>query len=295
MHIGIDTSCYTTSVAAVLDNEVVFDERIMLEVPKGRKGLRQSEAVFLHTRNLAGLFDKAILENVQSVSVSSRPRNVEGSYMPVFMSGLSAGKVAAAVLRCKYNEFSHQQGHIMSGLYSADALKWRRKPFLVMHISGGTTELLLVDDEKIDIVGKTLDISAGQLIDRVGVHLGMDFPCGIHMQDIAQNRTKEISLPVSVKGLDINFSGAETHAIKMKESYANIAGAVLDCIGKSLLQVIQNAQEKFDIQKVLMVGGVAANLQIRELITKEVMGVKFASPELSSDNSVGIALLGSGI
>lgn len=295
MHIGIDTSCYTTSVAAVSDGKIVFDERVMLKVPKGSRGLRQSDAVFMHTRNLADIFEKVSLENVKSVSVSSKPRNVEGSYMPVFMSGVSAGKVAAAALGCKYSEFSHQQGHIMAGLYSADCLNWRRKPYLAMHISGGTTELLLVYGDKIDIVGKTLDISAGQLIDRVGVHLGMEFPCGMYMQEAAKKRTKDISLPVSVKGLDINFSGAETQAMKMSESLENIASALLGCIGESLAKVLQNAQRKFDVENVLMVGGVAANLQIRKLLSKKVKGISFASEKLSSDNAVGIALLGSGI
>ena len=293
MHLGIDTSCYTTSVAAVSDSKIVFDERIMLEVPEGKRGLRQSEAVFLHTKNLAAIFERLALSGVESVSVSSAPRNVKGSYMPVFMSGVSAAKVAAAALQCKYSEFSHQQGHIMAGLHSAHALDWRDAPFLAVHISGGTTELLLIDGDSIEIVGRTLDISAGQLIDRVGVGMGLKFPSGIYMQELAARKTAEVRLPVCVKGTDINFSGAEIQAMNMTESRENIAAAVFDCIGESLCRMINNTRDKFGAVNVLMVGGVAANTQIREKLQAELPDLKFAASSLSSDNAVGIALLGS--
>ncbi|NLB81725.1 MAG: hypothetical protein GX800_09000, partial [Clostridiaceae bacterium] len=203
MYIGIDTSCYTTSVATVDDSGIVLDERIMLYVEKGGKGLRQSDAVFLHVRNLPIIMDKCKLSGAKGISVAAYPRNVEHSYMPVFLPGVCAAKTLQSVLQCKYSEFSHQQGHIMAGLYSADVMHWIGKPFLALHISGGTTEMLLVKGDKLEditIVGKTLDISAGQLIDRVGVKLGLRFPCGKELEQLAQNKEKAITLPISVKG-----------------------------------------------------------------------------------------------
>lgn len=180
----------------------------------------------------------------------------------------------------------------MAGLYGAQALDWAGSPFLALHISGGTTELLLVEGKGLDnikIVGKTLDISAGQLIDRVGVMLGLDFPCGKELEALAQNKTDDITLPVSVNGTDINFSGAETKAMRLSGKPENIAAAVLECVAKSVKTVVENAKNAFNIDRVLIVGGVASNRQVREHIGD---GAVFAAPRLCSDNAVGIALLG---
>jgi N6-L-threonylcarbamoyladenine synthase len=292
MHIGIDTSCYTTSVSVVDKNDILLDKRIMLKVEKGKRGLRQSDAVFLHARNLSDILSGIDLSEGTSVSVAARPRNIECSYMPVFLSGVCVAKALRSALNCRYNEFSHQQGHIMAGLYSAQALNWEGLPFLALHISGGTTEMLLVSGKGLDnikIVGKTLDISAGQLIDRVGVMLGLDFPCGKGLEALAQNKTDTITLPVSVNGTDINFSGAETKAMRLCTKSENIAAAVLECVAKSIKAVIENAKNTFNIDRVLVVGGVASNKQVREYIGEDAI---FASPRLCSDNAVGIALLG---
>ncbi|MCK9478517.1 MAG: hypothetical protein M0R40_03320 [Firmicutes bacterium] len=292
MHIGIDTSCYTTSVAAVCKGKILFDKKIMLSVKEGKRGLRQSDAVFLHTRNLSEIMGGCNTGSGVSVSVAARPRNVSGSYMPVFLAGICAAKTLQSALGCKYNEFSHQQGHIMAGLYSAGALHWVGSPFLAFHISGGTTEMLLVKGENlvdIEIVGKTLDISAGQLIDRVGVNLGLAFPCGKELELLAENATEEISLPVSVSGMDINFSGAEFKAMRLSARQADVADAVLQCVARSVKTVIENAKETYNLNRVIMVGGVAANKQLRRYIGDEAV---FASPKLSCDNAVGIALLG---
>jgi N6-L-threonylcarbamoyladenine synthase len=292
MQIGFDTSCYTTSIAAVSEQGIILDKRIMLDVEEGKRGLRQSEAVFLHMRNLSEMLGEIDLSKGTSVSVSARPRNVRGSYMPVFTAGVCAAKAVSSALGCRLNEFSHQQGHIMAGLLSANLIEWRHEPFLAFHISGGTTEMLLVEGknfENIKIIGKTLDIPAGQLIDRVGVKLGLKFPCGKELEKLAENKTDIITLPVSVNGTEINFSGAETQAMRLDATAENIAAAVLDCVARTVLKVIENAQNMYNIQRVLVVGGVAANKQIREHVKNAAI---FASPGLSGDNAVGIACLG---
>ncbi len=288
MHIGIDTSCYTTSVAAVSGSKIVFDKRIMLDVPDGARGLRQSDAVFLHTRNLAEIFSQIDVSQCTAVGVSSKPRDVEGSYMPVFLPGVAAARAVSSARGCPLYEFSHQQGHIMAGLYSANVPHWRDVPFLSLHISGGTTELLYTDCGQTRIVGKTLDIAAGQLIDRVGVALGLGFPCGKALEALADGKTEDIRLPVSVKGCDVNFSGAETKAQSQSTSPENLAAAVLGCVAESLYRMIGNAVNRFGTDRVLIVGGVAANKQIRQRIGGMAV---FASPELSTDNAVGTALL----
>lgn len=287
---GIDTSCYTTSFALVCKDEVVADKRIMLKVPKGKRGLRQSDAVFQHIQNLNYIFSRLKLQKpIKAVGVSNAPRKVEGSYMPVFTAGMCAARVLSAGAGAVYKEFSHQDGHIAAGLYSANAMHLYKKEFLAFHISGGTTELLLVKNGKIKIIGGSLDISAGQLIDRVGVLLGLDFPCGKEMERLALNSSNNIEIKPSVKDLSINFSGAETKLIhQLKGKKEDIAAATINCITESIVKVIENAKRKYGINDVLMVGGVAANLQLRKRLEGKAY---FADPALSTDNAVGIALL----
>lgn len=290
MFLGIDTSCYTTSVAIVSDSgEIVADERRLLTVKPGERGLRQSEGVFQHIKNLPVLIEqvKEYLPHVKAVGVSAKPRNVEGSYMPVFLSGESFAKAIAASLSVPLILADHQSGHIMAAAKSAGF-----KPegeFVAIHLSGGTTEILKVTGENAEIIGKTLDIPAGQLIDRTGVMCGLSFPCGKEMDALSVQT--DIKLPVSVKNSDINFSGAEIQAEKFYKSgkaAEEIYSAVFDAIARSLEKAIKNAGN-FD---VLPVGGVSSNRRIRQYLEKALGGkVHFAKPEYMTDNAVGIAYL----
>ena len=190
MILGIDTSNYTTS-AAVLDGEALTQQKQLLEVRPGERGLRQSDALFQHTRNLPLLFDKLPpMDEVTAVGVSTRPRNVEGSYMPCFLAGISAATAAAKAAGCPLYTTSHQVGHILAALYGAGALEMIRAPFVAFHVSGGTTEALLVEPHKEELisarcVAASSDLKAGQLIDRTGVRLGLQFPCGPALEQLA--------------------------------------------------------------------------------------------------------------
>lgn len=300
MILGIDTSNYTTSIA-LFDGKRVVSKRKILPVKEGFRGLRQSEALFNHVKQLPELFE-AISGNdykIEAVSVSVSPRNVDGSYMPVFLAGDSFGRSIASLLNIPLYSFSHQEGHIMAGLYSANAFNLLQKPFISVHLSGGTTEILHTEYKnnrfEAEIIGKTLDISAGQLIDRVGVDLGFSFPCGKEVDNCSALSVSPVRLPVSVKGADINFSGAET---KCKEFYKNneaadICRGVLECISHSLIKSINHCLSKYNTGAVLVAGGVASNTLIRQRLSEKINAkIIFATPELSTDNAVGTAILG---
>ena len=191
--VGFDTSNYTSSVAW-FDGLSGANASRLLPVKAGELGLRQSEALFSHIKRLPelsdGLFAHLDPAQLAAVGVSTRPRAVEGSYMPCFLAGESQARVLASALHLPLYEFSHQQGHIAAVLWSAGRLDLLGSEFLAWHLSGGTTELLLVrstaageiDCEKI---GGTTDISAGQLIDRTGQLLGLDFPAGKALDALA--------------------------------------------------------------------------------------------------------------
>lgn len=310
--IGIDTSCYTTSLALVdTKQNLVWEKRIVLDVPLGQRGLAQSEGFFKHVVNLPLLFTdlqrNLLGKKIKAVAASVRPRPVENSYLPVFRVGESQGRSLAAVLEVPFVEVSHQEGHLAAGLWSTGTQLPR--PFLAIHISGGTTELLLVKESEqkenffqIDILGSSLDLHAGQLVDRVGVFLGMSFPAGKELESLAnQGEAGKETIPSAVRGYNLSFSGAETKALRLiggGSKPADVALAVLQCLANSLEKIIRKAVLQYQISQVLLVGGVAANQYLRQRLSKRLehpgVGIKlyFAKPQFSSDNAIGTALLG---
>ena len=299
--LGFDTSNYTTSVAAYGEG-IVKNNRKLLEVKKGERGLRQSNALFAHVKALPDLFRELSkdvdMSKVCGVGISIKPRNAEGSYMPVFLSGSGYGNVVAASLGVPVYEFSHQDGHIMAGIISGDAEVLLEKEFLSVHLSGGTTEILKsryngynFDNE---IIGGTKDISAGQLIDRTGVLLGLDFPCGKELEKLSEMSENVLKLKLSVDGGYLNYSGAETALTRMSEENKkeDIAYAVISHVAETLAKSLNNLIIKTGVSDVLIVGGVASNKMIRTFLNENVNGrLYYAEPEYSTDNAVGIAAL----
>lgn len=274
--------------------------RKILDVKEGSRGIRQSDGVFIHNRELPGMLEECLAGKagkICAVGVSTRPRTVEGSYMPVFTVGHGYARAAAAAMGVKLYEFSHQDGHIMAGIYSADAWKLLNEQFISVHLSGGTTEILSSEYDgynfRNEIIGGTLDISTGQLIDRTGVAMGLKFPCGKALEQLADKTDKTERLPFSVKGAYMNLSGVETKLMRsINGADAVRARTVLCYVRDVLIKTIGNAVSATGIKKVLIAGGVASNGIIREgLLSCLEAEVYFASKELSTDNAVGIAIL----
>lgn len=320
MILALDTSCYTTSVAIMdTSGRLICDVRRPLSVERGCRGLRQSEALFAHVRNLPGALAEAFAvcpaAQLTRIAVSTQPRPETGSYMPVFTAGISAAETLAAALRLPLLGFSHQEGHIAAALWSA-GLTWQ-EPFLACHLSGGTGELLLVTPRpvaalpaapagqiipagcaayRIEIIGDC-DLPPGQFVDRVGVALGCDFPAGAALDRLADSAVKrEFRLSGSVRDCRISFSGPETaaqRAVAAGVEPAEIAAAVFANIGKSLHKAIARARERYHLERVLLMGGVAASGNLRNYFLRE--NVDFAAPPYAGDNAVGLAALSKNI
>ncbi|MBR0157110.1 MAG: O-sialoglycoprotein endopeptidase [Clostridia bacterium] len=303
--IGIDTSCYTSSAACVCVNGIVSDKRQLLPVGSGERGLRQSDAVFLHTRNLQTIVPELLSSvdpaEIAAVGVSVCPSGRDGSYMPVFLVGKLVASSVAAALRCPVYGFTHQQGHIRAALFGNEDLIG--KEFFAFHLSGGTSDLIRVDGElNIERIGGSTDINAGQLVDRLGVKLGLGFPAGKAMEELASKADgRGVMLPSSVKGLDFSFSGAETKAAKAiggGADPAKTAYSVYDLVARTLAKTMINAMngaERPDSGDFLLAGGVASSALLRSMLRERMKGsgarLRFAEPALSSDNAVGAALL----
>ena len=309
--LGIDTSNYTTSLALAEEGGFVQVRRI-LEVKKGECGLRQSDALFLHTVNLPALMPALFAAyrekfghdaKVDSVAYSAYPRDTAGSYMPCFLTGKSAAAGIAASLGVPLLAFSHQAGHIMAAVKTCGNEEMLGNEFFAMHLSGGTTELVLAKRDaelgfSAKIVGDTADISAGQLVDRAGVMLGLKFPCGGELEKLAAEagNAKGIKpLKVVLRGGRVNMSGAENRIAAMVaggENAGKIAYFALDFVAKNVIALAENARAEKPALPIIFAGGVMRNKIIREKITQKLSGVLFADVELSSDNAVGTAYLG---
>lgn len=304
LFLGIDTSNYTTSLALCNeDGEIIANIKKLLEVKKGERGLRQSDAVFAHIKNLPELSKQLNNEignkKIVSVGVSGVPRDANGSYMPCFLAGKSSAYIAASALNVPVYEFSHQAGHIMAALYSSGAKEeLLKKEFIAFHISGGTTEALLAKFNgksfDVEIVGETADISAGQAIDRVGVMMGLEFPCGREMENLAKQYCGKIpSIKISARDGKCNFSGLENMAKKLYEQTENkelVAAYVLAFVEKTLLKITEDLRLLYPDIPIIYAGGVMSNKLLQTSLSK-FEKTYFASPEFSADNAAGIALL----
>ena len=305
-YLGIDTSCYTTSLALLDETgKIHADLRKILQVKSGGRGLSQSEMVFQHTRNLPDLFEELTtslqrqLASVVAVGVSAYPRPQPDSYMPAFLVGTGYARVVAGLLDAALVNLSHQENHIGSGLRSAGGPYGQE--FLALHLSGGTTEIVNVNltdiqNAQITILGETEDLHAGQFIDRVGVALGLSFPAGPELESLALASTSPLKIPFTVRNLNVSFSGPETHVQRLIANGnppADIAAGTLKCIASAVSCILREASLQTGLTEILVVGGVSENIYIRNFLLQSLANEKiklfFTEPSYSRDNATGAA------
>lgn len=309
--LGFDTSCYTTSAAVIAeDGQVIAFSRKLLPVEAGQCGLRQSEAVFAHIKQMP-----TVMENLRSqlnqvsgtklcaVCASRTPRNTENSYMPVFSVGLSHAKAVAAALGVPCYETDHQSGHIAAGTIGNPTMPAR---FTALHLSGGTTELLNVNGSQISQIGGSMDLHAGQMVDRVGVRLGLPFPSGPHLEALAMKCSESTTalLPCNMENEDLycHFSGAETKVYQLLQSKTytseRLAAEVYDLLARTVARLLIAGCSTNGTDAALVVGGVSSSALFRKLLTERLrksragFKVFFGNPEYSGDNAAGVALIG---
>ncbi len=297
--IGIDTSNYTTSIAC-FDGISGENCSRLLPVKQGEFGLRQSDAVFAHIKSLpelsGRLFSHIEKAQITAVGVSTRPRAVEGSYMPCFLVGYSHAKLLSDALGVPLVEVSHQQGHVAAGLWSAGCLELMDEPHLAWHLSGGTTELLLVEPQGKNVVctkiGGTTDISAGQLIDRTGQLLNLPFPSGKHLDALSQDALLQETFQVKCADRAFSLSGVQNKVQQFHAAHgepAETAAYALRCVAKAVFLASQQAMKDYPGLRIVFSGGVASNSMLRQ--TLKPLNPVFAQPQFSTDNAMGVAVL----
>lgn len=302
--LGLDTSNYTTSVA-IYDNDthLALQNKRLLTVKDGALGLRQSDAVFSHVKQLGTLITELMEKNgrkldLSGIAVSTRPRDIEGSYMPCFLVGEMAAQSISAINDIPLIRVSHQSGHIAAALYSSQKLDLVGKPFAAFHLSGGTTECLLVHPSEetifsVELIAKSLDLKAGQAVDRVGKMLGLEFPAGKHLERLALKSKKRYRIKPSFQGMNCSLSGLQNKCEKMYQDgmeHCDIARFCIDNILAVVDHMTAAIKDSYGNIPIVYSGGVMSNSIIRKEITKKYGGY-FAQPEFSSDNAAGVAVL----
>lgn len=300
--LGIDTSNYTTS-AALFDSEAntIIQSKKLLPVKAGELGLRQSDAVFAHVKQLGDMFQNVFdeyREEITAIGVSTRPRDIDGSYMPCFLVGEMAANCLGAALKAPVLPFAHQQGHVAAALYSAGRLDLFRERFIAFHLSGGTTEALLVEPSAERIIrctkiGGSMDLKAGQAVDRIGVMLGLPFPAGKYLEKLALKSDRKFKIKPVMKGTECCLSGIENKCRKMLENGEKPEDIALFCLKSveaALCGMTDATLSEYGKLPLVYAGGVMSNCIIRNTIENKYGGI-FAKPEFSSDNAAGIAVL----
>ena len=294
--LGIDTSNYATSLALVEgeSSKIILARKQFLPVKPGEKGLRQQDAVFRHIKNLTDIMSEIKGMDIGVVGVSVRPSDDPDSYMPCFLAGKMSAYSIARRLNIPVAETSHQNGHLAAAIFGAEDDSFYNKDFIFCHVSGGTTDILYINNgEAKEKIGSSLDLFAGQAVDRLGVKLGYPFPAGKYVSELAAGCDEDIKVTPSVKGTYCNLSGLENicdKLLKEGKTPQYTAKSCLTYIGASLLKMIENAPDKYKNLPVIMAGGVMSSDYLKDFISQNIKNVKFVPPLLSSDNRIGVAI-----
>lgn len=299
---ALDTSNYRTSLCLLSEEgRCLWEKRELLKVEAGRRGLRQQEAVFQHLQALPTLMeDFPSGVRLLATAASTRPRPVADSYMPVFEVGRTVAQSIAALHGIPFYATSHQEGHIAAALTEP-----LTEPFWAVHLSGGTSELLDVRPEDagyaITVVGGTLDLHAGQLIDRIGVKLGCPFPAGACLEKRAVSFAIKntgsgaaIRLSPSLKGAYFHLSGAENYFTRCMNEGASpeeVAFALFRYLEETLTRALDHLLSQ-ETRPILLSGGVVANQLLREAWRQTFAGrvpLILAPVSYAGDNALGVA------
>jgi N6-L-threonylcarbamoyladenine synthase len=299
--LGIDTSNYTTSFA-FYDGQEIVQSKKLLPVKAGEKGIRQSDAVFHHTKAYPQLLCELLSNtnsNIEAIGVSVTPTTQNGSYMPCFLVGESVATSIAAALGIPLFKFSHQQGHIAAALFSAKKTDLLNRRFLAFHVSGGTTDLVLCEYGT-DSVLKTTpfssssDLKAGQAVDRIGVEMGLQFPAGKGIEALALKSNKTYKNKIKLIDGKCSLSGLQNKCEKMLSdgvSHEDVAKYLLSYIADCVIAMTEFALNELGELPVVYAGGVMSNSIIQNLISEKIKGSYFAEPQFSCDNAAGVAYL----
>lgn len=305
--LGIETSCDETGAAVVEDGQHITGQALASSVDIQRQygGVVPEQAAREQLKSILPVIDSALKQAGDSGAVDS----IAVTVGPGLVGSLLIGVETAKTLAWVWNKPLIPVNHLLAHFYAA----WIDStppafPFIGLLISGGHTDLILMKDHGVwEYLGGTRDDAAGEAFDKTARLLGLPYPGGAALAQLARRGdSKQIVLPSPMRkseNYDFSFSGLKTAAVRLidtlkplKESTrANIAACLQETIVEVLVAKTVRAIETYRVPTVIVAGGVAANERLREVLRETLINHKLSvdlhipPPGLCTDNAVMIA------
>lgn len=291
--LGIESTAHTFGIGIVGDKKIISNEK-SIYIPKKGSGIIPKEAADHHSENALEVLKNALSKaNIKMKDIDM----IAFSAGPGLPQCLRIGAVFARSLSLKYDKtlvpVNHCVAHIEIGKMTTES-----KDPVMLYLSGGNTQVIAYVGNRYRIFGETQDIPIGNALDNLARGLNLEMPGGPKIEGLAMNG-KYIELPYVVKGMDLSFSGLVTEAVKKFNEGTkpeDIAYSFQETCFAMLAEVTERAVAQTDKEEVLLVGGVAANKRLQEMlkIMCEERGAKFfvVPQEYAGDNGSMIAWTG---
>jgi len=291
--LGIESTAHTFGVGIIKDKEILSNEKSVY-FPKKGFGIIPRDAAQHHSENVSEVLRSSLEKaNLQMKDIDI----IAFSQGPGLPQCLRIGAVVARVLALKYNKpligVNHCVAHIEIG-----KIRTNSKDPVVLYLSGGNTQVIAFAGGRYRVFGETQDIPIGNALDMLAREMGLSMPGGVVIEKLAKNG-KYLELPYVVKGMDLSFSGLATEAIKKYKQgnkKEDIAYSFQETCFAMLTEVTERAMAHTDKEEVLLVGGVAANKRLQEMLSimcNERGANFFVVPlEYSGDNGSMIGVTG---
>jgi universal protein Kae1 len=293
--LGIEGTAHTFGIGIVSeDGEILADERDVYNPPEG-KGIIPSDARQHHEKVSKEVLEKVMksanitFKEIDIISYSAGP-----GLPPSLLFTAKFAKDLAEKFSKPLIKIHHGIGHIEIGRLLTSC-----KDAVVVYLSGGHNSILAFVNDSYKVFGETQDITIGNLFDTVAREMGFSMPGGPKIEELAKDGKSYITLPYTVKGMDVSFSGIQTAVMKLIRegiSKEDIAFSLQETCFAMLTEVAERALAHTEKNELLLVGGVASNKRLQEMMKKmcEERGTKFyvVPTKYSSDNGVMIAYAG---
>lgn len=303
--LGIETSCDETAVAVLKDGKILSNiVASQINIHKKFGGVVPEIAARHHLSNLPIVFENAIekanikLEDIDLIAVTHGP-----GLIGALLVGISFAKGLSLRLNKPIIGVNHIIGHVYANYIAYPEL---RPPFLVLMVSGGHTEILLVKEDEIKVLGKTVDDAVGEAFDKVARMLGLGYPGGPEIEKLAKSGNEnKFTFPkpmLDSNNYNFSFSGLKTAVLYTLKKLGDnipkedIAASFQKTVADILLSKTFKAAKDYKIDKVVFAGGVAANMYLRnkalELSEKNNIQVLIPPLQFCTDNAGMIAMAG---
>ncbi|CYU94454.1 tRNA (adenosine(37)-N6)-threonylcarbamoyltransferase complex transferase subunit TsaD [Streptococcus suis] len=302
--LAIETSCDETSVAVLRNDAELLSNVIASQIASHQRfgGVVPEVASRHHVEVITACIEEALLEaevtaeDLTAVAVTYGP-----GLVGALLVGISAAKAFAWANGLPLIPVNHMAGHLMA----ARAVKELEFPLLALLVSGGHTELVYVSEAgDYKIVGETRDDAVGEAYDKVGRVMGLPYPAGRVIDELAHEGQDIYNFPramIKEDNLEFSFSGLKSAFINLYHnaqqkgenlSNADLSASFQACVMDILMAKTKKALEQYPVKTLVVAGGVAANQGLRERLAAEITDVEVIIPplRLCGDNAGMIAL-----